>query len=245
MLLEENIVEIREKLFGDDYLVSVLPLNEQEGKVTGCLFVGSEVARHDRIEKTQDRELMKLLLEKAEHIIFIQDIEGNYLFFSSIPACSLEQRDMIGKDPFVFFEPAIANKIVERVKHVAQSGQQLTHLNNIAWQGNVVSFIEEITPVRDATGKITSAATTWRKITDRPWMEKKPGSLADSTQNLTKRESEILRLIASGFTNKQIADKLFVSQKTVETHRARIMQKLDIHKTADLIRYAIKSGLSF
>lgn len=60
---------------------------------------------------------------------------------------------------------------------------------------------------------------------------------------LTERECEILRLIALGFTNKKIADKLFISVKTVETHRTKILQKLDVHTTADLVRYAIKSGL--
>ncbi|MEK9149280.1 MAG: response regulator transcription factor [Candidatus Desantisbacteria bacterium] len=60
---------------------------------------------------------------------------------------------------------------------------------------------------------------------------------------LTKRECEVLKLIASGFTNKQIANKLFISLKTVDTHRTRIMQKIDLHTTADLTRYAIKSGL--
>lgn len=63
------------------------------------------------------------------------------------------------------------------------------------------------------------------------------------TELLTKREREVLGLIASGLSNRQIAEKLFISVKTVETHRARIMQALDLHKTADLVRYAIKNGL--
>ena len=60
---------------------------------------------------------------------------------------------------------------------------------------------------------------------------------------LTEREREIIGLIASGLTNKKIADKLFISIKTVETHRTNIMQKLDVHTTADLVRYAIKKGI--
>jgi DNA-binding NarL/FixJ family response regulator len=60
---------------------------------------------------------------------------------------------------------------------------------------------------------------------------------------LTEREREILKLIASGLTNKKIADKLSISVKTVETHRARILQKLDFHTTAELVKYAIKTGL--
>lgn len=60
---------------------------------------------------------------------------------------------------------------------------------------------------------------------------------------LTERECEVLRLIASGLTNRQIAAKLFISIKTVETHRSNILQKLDVHTTADLVKYAIKTGL--
>jgi DNA-binding NarL/FixJ family response regulator len=61
--------------------------------------------------------------------------------------------------------------------------------------------------------------------------------------NLTEREREILRLIALGLTNKKIAEKLCISVKTVETHRTNILQKLNIHSTADLVRNAIKMGL--
>ena len=62
--------------------------------------------------------------------------------------------------------------------------------------------------------------------------------------NITKREREILQLIAEGFTNKEIASKLKLSLNTVHVHRNNIMQKLDIHKQADLIRFAIKEGIS-
>ncbi len=60
---------------------------------------------------------------------------------------------------------------------------------------------------------------------------------------LTERELEILRLIASGLTNKKIADRLSISIKTVETHRTRILQKLNVHTVADLIKQALKMGL--
>lgn len=60
---------------------------------------------------------------------------------------------------------------------------------------------------------------------------------------LTKRECQVLQLIASGLTNRQIANKLTISLKTVETHRTRLRQKLDLHTTATLTEYAIKSGL--
>ncbi len=60
---------------------------------------------------------------------------------------------------------------------------------------------------------------------------------------LTEREREILVLIADGLTNSQIADKLFISVKTVQTHRAHLMEKLDLHDRSLLVRYAVRKGL--
>lgn len=61
---------------------------------------------------------------------------------------------------------------------------------------------------------------------------------------LTSRQREILQLIAEGCTTKEIARKLDVGVKTVETHRTQLMQRLDIHDLAGLVRYAIRSGLA-
>lgn len=61
--------------------------------------------------------------------------------------------------------------------------------------------------------------------------------------SLTGREREILKLIAEGYTSRQIADTLFISLKTVQGHRMKIMKKLDIHNRAELIKYAIRKGL--
>lgn len=63
--------------------------------------------------------------------------------------------------------------------------------------------------------------------------------------NLTGREREILQLIAEGFTNKEIAIELHISLDTVHVHRNNIMRKLDIHKQAGLVRYALKEGISY
>lgn len=68
--------------------------------------------------------------------------------------------------------------------------------------------------------------------------------VSDSTYgNLTSREQEILRLLAQGVSTKDIADKLCISSKTVANHRANILSKLELHSTADLVRYAAKLGL--
>jgi DNA-binding NarL/FixJ family response regulator len=66
--------------------------------------------------------------------------------------------------------------------------------------------------------------------------------LASQVEPLTTREREILKLIAEGILNKEIAELLAISVRTVENHRAHIMGKLNIKSTADLIKYAIRKG---
>jgi DNA-binding NarL/FixJ family response regulator len=60
--------------------------------------------------------------------------------------------------------------------------------------------------------------------------------------NLTTREREVLKMIAEGKSSKEIADLLFISVRTVERHRANLMDKLSLKKTADLVKYAIQKG---
>jgi two-component system response regulator NreC len=67
--------------------------------------------------------------------------------------------------------------------------------------------------------------------------------IVDRYQALSEREREIFQLIAEGHSNKEIADLLSVSPATVETHRAHILQKLDVHNTAELVLYAVRRGV--
>lgn len=62
-------------------------------------------------------------------------------------------------------------------------------------------------------------------------------------QTLTPRQREVLQLMAEGTTTRKIAETLNISVKTVETHRAQLMERLDIHDVAGLVRYAIRTGL--
>ena len=65
----------------------------------------------------------------------------------------------------------------------------------------------------------------------------------DASKNLTARETEVLQLLAEGRKTREIAELLYISIKTVETHRAHIMDKLGIHSTAELTHYAISKGI--
>lgn len=72
------------------------------------------------------------------------------------------------------------------------------------------------------------------------WGDIKP---QDTSNGLTQREREILQLIAEGYTNKQIAEILCISIKTVQAHRSNLMSKLDLHDKAELVKYAIQKKI--
>jgi DNA-binding NarL/FixJ family response regulator len=61
--------------------------------------------------------------------------------------------------------------------------------------------------------------------------------------DLSNRELEVLQLIVDGYTNMEIADKLFISNRTVDTHRRNLLQKLNVRNTAELVKFALKNGL--
>ncbi len=69
------------------------------------------------------------------------------------------------------------------------------------------------------------------------------GSERASFDGLSEREQEVLKWIADGLTNQEIGDKLTISVKTVERHRANIMAKLNLHSRTELVKYAIRKGL--
>lgn len=69
------------------------------------------------------------------------------------------------------------------------------------------------------------------------------GGCQPRPERLTEREEQVLRMIAGGQTNRDVAAELFLSVRTVETYRERLMKKLDLHSIADLTRYAVARGL--
>lgn len=71
----------------------------------------------------------------------------------------------------------------------------------------------------------------------------KPADDADPLQSLTQRERMVVQLAAEGHTNAEIAEKLFISPRTAETHRTNLLRKLGLQTQTDLVRFAIRKGL--
>jgi DNA-binding NarL/FixJ family response regulator len=102
---------------------------------------------------------------------------------------------------------------------------------------------EAIKTVMSGGRYFTEAITTL--VFEDFYTKEKTGKKRDRkiTEGLTKRESEVLELVAEGIGNKEIGERLFISVKTVETHKSHILDKLGLKNTAELIRYAIKNNI--
>jgi two-component system response regulator NreC len=75
------------------------------------------------------------------------------------------------------------------------------------------------------------------------YLEKAESGPTDPYDSLSRREREVLHLAVHGHTNAEIAERLFISRRTVETHRANVMRKLNISNQTDLLRYALQRGI--
>jgi DNA-binding NarL/FixJ family response regulator len=103
---------------------------------------------------------------------------------------------------------------------------------------------EMMTAVRSVLGgKRYLSPEVSEKVIEGYLSGKETGSPRSSWDNLTPREREILKLIGEGFKNKDVAGQLGISPKTVEKHRANLMEKLNLHNTSELTAYAIEKGL--
>ena len=105
------------------------------------------------------------------------------------------------------------------------------------------AFDELITAIRTVAEGRVHLSPDVTTIMLNSFLHKKHGR-DDSSSILTNREREVLQLIAEGNSTKEISALLNISVKTVDTHRQKIMNKLDIHKVAELTKYAIRMGLT-
>jgi len=105
------------------------------------------------------------------------------------------------------------------------------------------AFGERVSAINQVSTGNTYLSPKIADVVVRGYLSKDDNSSVNRGTVLTSREREILQLIAEGLTAKEIADHVFLSIKTIETHRRNIMQKLNIRSTAALTKYAIREGL--
>jgi DNA-binding NarL/FixJ family response regulator len=101
-------------------------------------------------------------------------------------------------------------------------------------------LIKGITAV--AQGKSFFSPAAARVIVDN-YARPTATGVADRFDSLSEREREVFQLVAEGYSNKEVAEMLHISPATVETHRAHVMEKLDLHSTAELVLCAVRRGI--
>jgi PAS domain S-box-containing protein len=240
----QHLTEVRESHLGSDCASSISPIMDGEGNTVGCLYIARDITERDRASEARrsSEESMRQLLKSSEYTTCIQDIEGRYVFFSAMPGERLPY-DLIGKTPFDLFDSVTASKLVGRVKKAAAGGEDITEQIDFTRGGETLRFFDRISPVRDAVGGIKAVATVSTKIAEIRKVGDDLSTIPSGPAKLTSRERQVLRLLAKGLTSAKAAATLGISRKTVETHRTRIMHKLDLHKTSALVSYAAKAGL--
>ena len=130
------------------------------------------------------------------------------------------------------------------LKILAVTSMAQRHVVEKSIQAGVDGFVLKTSDIKDITtgikeliaGKKYFGSGVSELISNRP-----SGGPADPI--ITRRESEILRHIADGFTNQEIAEKLFISTSTVDSHRKNLLIKFDAKNTAELVKIAVEKGL--
>jgi PAS domain S-box-containing protein len=213
---------------------------------------------------SQQKKINEILQETISHYrtiseilhdaIFIVDNEGFVQYVNCAAADLLKSKagNIIGK-PLKTLFPAESYEIQKRnLDKVFNDKSPFYSEDKIVFPGAEIWLDTHLIPIKDKKGNISAVLGIARNTTERKNLGSDityaRGLPSDSrpnpdTDKLTKREKEILRLIASGMTNKQIAENLCISVKTVDTHRTRMMKKIKAHNTASLVRFAINTGL--
>jgi len=127
---------------------------------------------------------------------------------------------------------------------------ELTHLNQTLKAG-VKGYLTKNAPASELINAIIEVSKG-RQAFGKSASQLMIGKYADSAKKtppkgkklITKREKEIVKLIVKGYTSAEIANLLFISPRTVETHRSNLMNKLELKNTAALVRYAMEQNLS-
>lgn len=179
-------------------------------------------------EAADGREAIRLIEAEHPDLVFmdvampgLNGLEAAQHIATSSPHSRLVILSMHGNEEYVL-----------RALHSGVAGYMLKDSSTVELEAAVRAIRQGETYLSPS---ISSKLTDYVRRTSEP-----PPSSLDL---LTPRQREILQLIAEGNTTRQIAHKLSISPKTVEAHRSQLMQRLDIHDIAGLVRYAIQVGL--
>jgi PAS domain S-box-containing protein len=139
-----------------------------EGKTAGLITI-RDINKRKKAEDTlrESEKRLRLVLDNTDDIIIMQDPEGRYLYFNPAARYGVSMNEMIGSTPHDFIDSESADRLVERVKTVAKTGQGIREESPIVWKGQTLWFSDSLSPVRDTNGTVTAVVTVSQNITER------------------------------------------------------------------------------
>lgn len=208
-------------LLVDDHAIVRQGLRAILGSMDGFDVVGEAENGRDAVEKTRQLAPDVVVMDLVMPVL--NGIEATRQIKKAMPKTKVVALTMHTDEKYVF-----------QVLKAGASGYVLK-------SGPAQDLAKAIESVNGGNPYFSPAIS--RKIMDSYLSEEEPEKALPKGEKITGREMEVLQLIAEGYTNTKISQLMGISVKTVETHRTHIMNKLDIHDVAGLVKYAIKIGL--
>jgi len=199
----------------------------------GLVFLLSRSKRAEVVGEARDgRELLKVVEEQSPDLVILDiampslnGIDAAAQIHKQNPKIALIVLSMFADEDYII-----------RALNAGISG----YLLKDTVEGDLVPAIDAI-----SQGRHFFSAAISEVLLDDYMRQLKQKGLTDSYDLLTEREKEVLQLLAEGSTNKEAAVTLNLSPLTVETHRSHIMEKLNLHNTAEIVLYAVRKKIVF
>ncbi|GAB4453495.1 MAG: PAS domain-containing protein [Anaerolineae bacterium] len=114
---------------------------------------------------------LRSIAENTEDMIFLYDTEGRIQYYNAPAQYGVSADEVLGKTVFDFFDPQTAERLCDQIEQVAATGRSLSVESQISWRGQQLVFLDQLFPLTDADGNVTSVAKISRNITDRKQIE--------------------------------------------------------------------------
>jgi DNA-binding NarL/FixJ family response regulator len=213
--------------------VKIIMVDDHQIVRDGIKALISDESWIDIIGEASNHKELFALLEKAKPDLIMLDISMPEMSGIEIAKILTEQRPEI---KLLMLSMYMSEEFITNAIEAGAKG----YLTKTTSQEEIINALKTIT----GGGEFYSDSVS--NILLKSFIKKTQNKSTDSKEQpiiLTKRENEILKHFAEGLSNKEIADRLFISIRTVESHKNNIMQKLELKSTVELIKYAIKNKI--
>jgi PAS domain S-box-containing protein len=143
-------------------------LRDNSGKPVAVLETSRDITNRKKAEDAlrESEERLRFILDSTDDLIIMQNPEGRYLYFNSATRYGVSVEETLGSTPYDFIDRESDDRLMERLKKVATTGQSIKDETPLVWKGQTLWFSDSLSPVRDVNGTITAVVTISQNITE-------------------------------------------------------------------------------